>query len=71
MLVLSRKEGQSILIGGDIWVQVVQIRGGQVRLAFRAPGNVPIVREELLEEALERARGCPGIGPRPLGRRTA
>jgi carbon storage regulator len=48
MLVLSRKLGEEIIIGGDIRVRVVSIQGNQVRLGFEAPVDVPIKREELL-----------------------
>jgi carbon storage regulator len=47
MLVLSRKSGESIQIGPDVFVKVVQVRGGSVRLAFDAPPEVYIRRSEL------------------------
>ncbi len=47
MLVLSRKESQSIVIGGDIEVTIVAIQGGRVKLAINAPRHVPIRRAEL------------------------
>lgn len=47
MLILSRKEGQKILIGSQIEVIVTEIRGSQVRLGFRAPSEVPIHRQEI------------------------
>jgi carbon storage regulator len=46
-LVLSRKEGQSVTINGDITVTIAKIRGNQVRLAVKAPRHVPVVREEI------------------------
>jgi carbon storage regulator len=49
MLVLSRKVGEEIVIGGDIRVRVVSIQGNQVRLGFAAPLEVKIKRQELLE----------------------
>lgn len=48
MLVLSRKSGQRVLIGGEIAVTVVKISGGGVRIGIEAPAEMPIVREELL-----------------------
>ena len=55
MLCLSRKVGESILIGNDIEVRVYSIRGGQVKLAIEAPPNVRIVRPDAKnKEALER-----------------
>lgn len=47
MLVLSRKMGQEVIIGDNIRVTVVAIRGNQVRLGFSAPANVSICRSEL------------------------
>ncbi len=47
MLVLSRSEGQTIVIDGNIRLTVVRIRGGQVRLSFDAPDDVRIDREEI------------------------
>lgn len=53
MLVLSRKLGQSLLIGKDIRIKVVEIRGQQVRLGLEAPDDVPVIREELHREVAE------------------
>ncbi len=48
MLVLSRKLGEKIRIGENIWVTVVDIDRGKIRLGVEAPRNVPIYRQELL-----------------------
>jgi carbon storage regulator len=53
MLVLSRKIGQSLLIGNDIRIKVVEIRGQQVRLGLEAPDDVPVIREELHREVAD------------------
>lgn len=50
MLVLSRKAGESVLIGHEIEVTVVRISGKQVRLKIEAPRTVPVLREELREQ---------------------
>jgi len=47
MLVLSRKPGEELVIGDNILLTVVAIRGGQVRLGITAPLNMPIERQEL------------------------
>ena len=47
MLVLTRKTGQTITIDGDITVQVVQVRGRQVRLGIDAPKIKKVQRGEL------------------------
>lgn len=54
MLVLSRKEGQQLLIGGYL-VQINKIRGGQVVLGVEAPLDVPVLRAEVAERE---ARGA-------------
>ncbi len=51
MLVLSRKVGESVLIGDNIRVTLVAIRGEQVRLGFTAPNEVRILRHELTQDA--------------------
>lgn len=50
MLVLSRKFDQRIVIGGNIVVTVVDIRGDKVRLGISAPKGVVIDREEVHEQ---------------------
>jgi carbon storage regulator len=47
MLVLSRKDGESIRIGSDVIVKVSKISGGRVKLAIEAPNDVRIQRGEL------------------------
>ncbi len=47
MLVLSRKLNESILIDGCIEIEILQIKGGQVRLGVTAPPTVEIRRNEL------------------------
>ena len=51
MLILRRKAGESIVIGEDIHVTVLDINEGSVRLAIDAPKAVPILRSELLQAA--------------------
>lgn len=51
MLVLYRKRGDSILIGEDITLTVIESSGDGVRLAIDAPRDVAILRKELLEAA--------------------
>jgi carbon storage regulator len=47
MLVLSRKQGEQVLIGENIWLTVVEIGTNRVRLGFTAPVETLILREEL------------------------
>lgn len=50
MLILARKVGQSIVIGEDIEITVLEVRGEQVRLGIDAPKNVSVYRKELLDQ---------------------
>lgn len=47
MLVLSRKLGEKVVIGGNITITVVEVRGDKVRLGFLAPKDVTVNREEV------------------------
>lgn len=49
MLVLSRKENQRIVIGDDIKIVVVSVKGDKVRLGIDAPGNIPVHRQEVYD----------------------
>jgi carbon storage regulator len=53
MLTLTRSVGESIRIGEDIEVYVVEVRGGTVRLGFKAPREVTIHREEVYRQITE------------------
>ncbi|MDH4279128.1 MAG: carbon storage regulator CsrA [Acidimicrobiia bacterium] len=50
MLVLSRRQGQAIVIGDNVVVRVVELKGDQVRLGIDAPRSVIVHREEIAEE---------------------
>lgn len=50
MLVITRKKGESILIGDDIEISVSKIEDGSVKLAIKAPKEMTILRKELFEE---------------------
>jgi len=50
MLVLSRRANQSIVIGKDIVVTVLEVRGDHVRLGINAPREVTVHREEVFAE---------------------
>ncbi len=54
MLVLARRESQSIVIDGRITVTVIEIRGNQIRLGIEAPREVPVRREELVSQPAAR-----------------
>ncbi len=47
MLALSRKVNESIMLGNDIEVTVLEIKGDQVKIGIKAPKDVPIFRKEI------------------------
>lgn len=53
MLVLSRKKEQSIIIGDNIEITILEIQGDQVRLGINAPRNVSVHRKEIYLEIIE------------------
>jgi carbon storage regulator len=61
MLVLSRKQNERIIIGDNIEVTVIEIRGDRVKLGFIGPSEVPIHREEVFRRlaAWNEADGAP------------
>ena len=49
MLVLTRRIGESLMIGSRVTVTVVAVKGGQIRIGVNAPKSIPVHREELYE----------------------
>ncbi|MFQ5513600.1 MAG: carbon storage regulator CsrA [Myxococcota bacterium] len=74
MLVLTRRLGESIRIGDEIRVRVLDIQRGQVRVAIEAPRSVPVHREEIYlqvqEENRRAAETTRGLDPSELWRRS-
>ncbi len=62
MLVLTRRANQSVLLGADVVVTVLEVRGDQVRLGISAPRSVAVHREEVFRELEQanRAAASPG-----------
>ena len=50
MLVLTRRANQSIMIGHDIVVTVLEVRGDQIRIGIRAPREIDVHREEVFRQ---------------------
>ena len=67
MLVLSRHRDESIMIGDDIVVTIVDIRGDKVRLGINAPTDVPVHRQEVFEAIKRENRKASELSPRDLG----
>jgi carbon storage regulator len=49
MLILSRKVDEKIMIGDDISITIIEVRGDQVRLGVDAPKNVKVFRKEVFD----------------------
>ena len=50
MLVLTRRAGESVMIGNDVTITVLEARGDVIRLGIQAPRNVQVHREEVYRE---------------------
>jgi len=58
MLVLTRRLGESIRIGDNISIRVLDIQRGQVRVAIDAPREIPVHREEIYQQVQEENRNA-------------
>lgn len=63
MLIIRRGRGESLYIGDNVEIEVLEISGSQVKLGIRAPREIPVLRKEILltrkanQEASESASG--------------
>lgn len=56
MLILTRKIGETVAIGDEVKVQVVEVKGRQVRLGITAPASLAVHREEVFQRIQEQNR---------------
>jgi carbon storage regulator len=66
MLALTRKAGQSIVIGDLIEIIIVEVKGDQVRLGIKAPKDISIHRQEIYEEIQRENRAAANSARLPL-----
>jgi carbon storage regulator len=66
MLVLSRQRDETIMIGDDIEITIVDIRGDKVRLGITAPTHVPVHRKEVYDAIQRENRAAANIKPEDL-----
>ena len=66
MLVLSRHRDESIMIGDDVVITIVDIRGDKVRLGIEAPNDIPVHRQEVYEAIKRENRKANHIQPTEL-----
>jgi carbon storage regulator len=58
MLVLTRKPGEGILIGDDISIKIVEVKGGAIRIGIDAPKGKKIYRQEIYDRIVEENRNA-------------
>ncbi len=66
MLVLTRKAGESIVIGSDIRVTVLEMQGRQIRIGIEAPSDVSVHRGEVYERIREENELAASADPQQL-----
>lgn len=59
MLILTRRVGETLMIGDDVTATVLGVKGNQVRIGINAPKNVPVHREEIYERIKRELQGEP------------
>jgi carbon storage regulator len=57
MLILTRRVGETLMIGDNVTFSVLGVRGNQVRVGIAAPKNVPVHREEIYERIKREQQG--------------
>jgi carbon storage regulator len=67
LLILTRKVGESVAIGDDIQISVVEIKGTQVKLGIRAPRDVTVHREEIYLKIQEENKRAAQVSTDALG----
>jgi carbon storage regulator len=61
LLILTRKIGEGIILGDDIRIAVLEIRGKQIRIGIEAPQNVVVLREEIYQRIQEENLQAAGV----------
>ncbi len=62
MLILTRRVGETLMIGSDVTVTVLGVKGNQVRIGINAPKNVAVHREEIFERIQREQRSSSTTG---------
>ncbi len=63
MLILSRKVNEKIMIGEDVSVTIIEIRGDQVKIGVEAPKSVKVFRQEVFEAIQNENRAAAAASP--------
>mgnify|MGYP001158133414 CR=1 FL=1 len=67
MLVLSRHRDEAIMIGDEVEITIVDIRGDKVRVGINAPSSVPVHRREIYEAIREENEQASSLDCNPIG----
>ena len=62
MLILTRRIGETVMIGDEVTITVLGVKGSQVRIGFNAPKNVAVHREEIYQRIKEEEKGSQNSG---------
>lgn len=65
MLALSRKLNESIVVGNDIEITILEVKGEQVKIGINAPKSVPVYRKELYMQIQESNKEAAGAAANP------
>jgi carbon storage regulator len=63
MLILTRRAGEAVMIGSDVTITVLGVKGNQVRIGINAPKDVAVHREEIFERIQSEKTGASGSDP--------
>jgi carbon storage regulator len=66
MLILTRRVGETVMIGNDVTVTVLGVKGNQVRVGVNAPKEVAVHREEIYERIKREEEAAGGATHRPV-----
>jgi carbon storage regulator len=58
MLILTRRTGETVMIGNEVTLTVLGVKGNQVRIGINAPKSVPVHREEIYERIKRELQGA-------------
>jgi carbon storage regulator len=65
MLILTRRVGETVMIGDEVTITVLGVKGNQVRVGINAPKSVAVHREEIYERIKREQQGESGDKPKP------
>ncbi len=68
MLILTRRVGESVMIGNEVTITVLSVKGNQARIGISAPRHIAVHREEIYERIKRKQRGAAaqsGEPPKP------